>query len=103
MDGITALITVDYTLAFYIIQLHYMKCGSCRDRQAKHTCGRRIPMLDVDLTYEEKAMLADILGNTLSDLRMEIADTDRLDYRNMLKKQKDVIQKVIDAVLLSAR
>lgn len=59
-------------------------------------------MLDVDLTFEEKEMLTDILESTLSDLRMEIADTDRLDYRNMLKKQKDVLQKVIDAVLLSA-
>ena len=59
-------------------------------------------MLDVELTGEEREMLSDMLESALSDLRMEIADTDSYDFRIMLKKRKAVLQKVIDAILLSA-
>ena len=45
-------------------------------------------MIHLELTQEEKEMLIDILENDLSDLRMEIADTDSSDFREMLKKQK---------------
>ena len=40
-------------------------------------------------------MLAEVLENTHSDLRMEIADTDSKDYRDMLKRRKAVIAKVL--------
>mgnify|MGYP001574970778 CR=1 FL=1 len=55
-------------------------------------------MIHLELTHEEKEMLIDILGNDLSDLRMEIADTDSLEFREMLKKQKEVLKKVLEAL-----
>ena len=55
-------------------------------------------MIHLELTQEEKEMLIDILENDLSDLRMEIADTDSLDFREMLKKQKEVLKKVLETL-----
>ena len=55
-------------------------------------------MIPLELTQEEKEMLIDILENDLSDLRMEIADTDSLDFREMLKKQKEVLMKVLETL-----
>lgn len=43
-------------------------------------------MIQLDLTKEEKDILTEIMENGLSDLRMEITDTDSLDFREMLKK-----------------
>ena len=53
-------------------------------------------MIQLDLTKEEKDILTEILENDLSDLRMEITDTDSLDFREMLKKQKEVLTKVLE-------
>lgn len=53
-------------------------------------------MIQLDLTKEEKDILLDILENDLSDLRMEIADTDNMDFRETLKKQKEVLKKVLE-------
>ncbi len=53
-------------------------------------------MIRIDLTEEEKHLLLEILDNDLSDLRMEIADTDRLDYRNYLKRKKYVLIKILE-------
>jgi hypothetical protein len=55
-------------------------------------------MIHLELTQEEKEMLIDILENNLSDLRMEIADTDKMDFREMLKKQKAVLKKVLETL-----
>ena len=55
-------------------------------------------MIQLDLTKEEKDILTEILENDLSDLRMEIADTDSLDFREMLKKQKEVLMKVLETL-----
>jgi len=52
----------------------------------------------VDLSIEEKRILHGILESTLSDLRMEIADTDSQDFRDMLKKRKAVLQKLLEAL-----
>jgi hypothetical protein len=54
--------------------------------------------MQVDLTPEEERMLVEILESYLSDLRMEIADTDSKDFREMLKARKAVIVKVLDAL-----
>lgn len=54
--------------------------------------------MQVDLTPEEERMLVEILESTLSDLRMEIADTDSKDFREMLKDRKAVIVKVLEAL-----
>ncbi|MFN3531212.1 MAG: hypothetical protein ACK41Q_01655 [Candidatus Brocadia sp.] len=55
-------------------------------------------MISLDLTQEEKDILIGILENDLSDLRMEIADTDNMDFRETLKGQKGVLQKVLETL-----
>ena len=55
-------------------------------------------MLELDLTPEEVEILRRVLTNDLSDLRMEIADTDRLDFRDRLRERKAVLAKVLDAL-----
>ncbi len=55
-------------------------------------------MLDLDLTGDEIDELRHVLESYLSDLRMEIADTDSFDFRAMLKQRKQVITKVLDAL-----
>jgi hypothetical protein len=53
-------------------------------------------MTEVRLSQEEVLMLHQILDDDLSDLRMEIADTDRAEFREWLKRKKDIIQHVIE-------
>lgn len=55
-------------------------------------------MVALDLSDAEIAILAEILESTLSDLRMEIADTDSMDYREMLKQRKAVLTKALEAL-----
>jgi hypothetical protein len=55
-------------------------------------------MINLELTKEEKDILAMVLESYLSDLRMEIADTDSMDFRESLKKRKDVLKKVLEAL-----
>ena len=55
-------------------------------------------MIKLALTPDETEMLGDVLASELSDLRMEISHTDSMDYRDMLKTRKRVLQKVIDAI-----
>ena len=55
-------------------------------------------MLQIELTDEETEIMRGVLESYLSDLRMEIADTDRMDFRDGLKQRKQVIIKVLDAL-----
>jgi hypothetical protein len=55
-------------------------------------------MINLDLTKEENDILATVLESYLSDLRMEIADTDSMDFRESLKKRKDVLKKVLETL-----
>jgi hypothetical protein len=52
-------------------------------------------MMSFELSENEAGVLLEVLEHDLSDLRMEIAGTDRLDYRNMLREKKWVIRDVI--------
>lgn len=52
-------------------------------------------MITLDLSPEEADVLRTVLDSYLSDLRMELADTDRKDFRDMLKQRKGVIEKTI--------
>jgi hypothetical protein len=51
--------------------------------------------MQLNLTAEEAAMLNEILTSYLSDLRMEIADTENMEFRENLKKKEEFIKKVI--------
>lgn len=55
-------------------------------------------MIQLDLDKAEVRILRETIEAVLSDLRMEIADTDRLDYREMLKGRKQALNKVLEAL-----
>ena len=52
-------------------------------------------MVKIEFSSEEAEDLRAILENYLSDLRMEIVDTDSTDYREMLKKRRDFIARLV--------
>lgn len=52
-------------------------------------------MVSIDITEDEAKVLHTVIDSYLSDLRMEIADTDRKDFRDMLKQRKQVLIKVL--------
>jgi len=51
-------------------------------------------MAQLDLTGEEAAVLRQALESYLSDLRMEIADTEQMDYREELKRQEEILTRL---------
>jgi hypothetical protein len=53
-------------------------------------------MVKIELSAQEAQELSDILENELSDLRMEIVDTDSPDFRDGLKKRKELLTRVLD-------
>lgn len=55
-------------------------------------------MLVINLNQEEQEILRMVLESYLSDLRMEISDTDSWDFREHLKERKAVIIKVLDSL-----
>ena len=61
-------------------------------------------MAQITFTQEEAVTLRGVLSSYLSDLRMEIADTDSLQFREDLKRQEALLQKLLqrlDALLAS--
>lgn len=55
-------------------------------------------MLTLDLNPHELSILEHVLESYLSDLRMEIADTDRQAFRDRLKERKAVLIRVLEAI-----
>jgi len=53
--------------------------------------------MHLELTDDETKILQDVLECELSDLRMEIRHTDRLDFRNMLRQRAQVLKKLLGA------
>jgi hypothetical protein len=51
-------------------------------------------MLSLTLSAEERELLQDVLREAISDLRMEIADTDSHDYRAMLHHREDLLKQL---------
>ena len=56
----------------------------------------------LELTAEQAKTLANALEIYLSDLRMEIADTDNKDFRECLKTQKSVLTEILDTIRIPA-
>lgn len=52
-------------------------------------------MLELDLDISEREILSDVVETILADLRMEIGRTDRKEFREMLKKRKQVLLKTL--------
>ena len=55
-------------------------------------------MITLELSPDERDHLVEVLTTALSDLRMEIANTDSQDFREMLKSRKLALTKVLEAV-----
>lgn len=53
-------------------------------------------MIRLELTAEEANLLRDALAEACSDLGMEIAGTDLLDYRDRLKGKRDVLRAILE-------
>jgi len=52
-------------------------------------------MYMLTLTKEEVSILKDVLDEYLSDLRMEVADTDKQDFCNPPKKEEETIKEIL--------
>jgi hypothetical protein len=52
----------------------------------------------IELTTDEAGMLHSILENDLSDLRMEIANTDSQDFRDALKRREDLLRRLVSSL-----
>jgi hypothetical protein len=55
-------------------------------------------MIQLDLKKEEQDILIEVLDICISDLRMEIADTDKMDFRESLRQRKNVLKKVLESL-----
>lgn len=53
-------------------------------------------MVRLELTEPEVDVLKEVLEYALSELRMEIADTDRKDFREQLKAQKEALTGILE-------
>ena len=51
-------------------------------------------MIDLKLNNTERKVLSETLEKSLSQLRDEICHTDSFEYRDMLKKRKEVLIKI---------
>lgn len=52
-------------------------------------------MVQINLTTDEAVVLRKILNHYLSDLRMEVADTDAMNFRDNLKVEEGFITRVL--------
>ena len=52
-------------------------------------------MLQITLSDEEKSTLRDLLQCCLAEMRVEIHHTDDMDYKDMLKNRREVLNKIL--------
>ncbi|GAB4108643.1 MAG: hypothetical protein Kow001_06740 [Acidobacteriota bacterium] len=52
-------------------------------------------MVELRLDQEEAAILRQVLDSYLSDLRMEVANTDLLEFRERLKHEESVLKELL--------
>lgn len=52
-------------------------------------------MLQLELSDEEQELLVEVLKTSLTELRTEVAHTDRLAYRERLKGQEQSIKRIL--------
>lgn len=52
-------------------------------------------MPQISLSNDETATLRDVLQTYISDLRMEIAGTDAMDFREELKERESVLKRIL--------
>ncbi|MDD1717803.1 MAG: hypothetical protein LUO88_01890 [Methanoregulaceae archaeon] len=54
--------------------------------------------IQLTLTKTEASTLREVLESYLSDLRMEIVDTEQVEFREQLKEEETVLKKIIEAL-----
>jgi hypothetical protein len=64
-------------------------------RLSMSVMNRRSTVAQITLTQEEAATLRGVLNSYLSDLRMEIADTDSMQFREDLKREEGTLKKLL--------
>lgn len=52
-------------------------------------------MIRLELTTKEADILAKTLTSYISDLRMEVAGTEAMDFREVLKEEEAVLKKIL--------
>lgn len=57
-------------------------------------------MLQISLDQEELVTLRDLLQCCLSELRSEIHHTDDMDFKDMLKNRKMVLEKILSELMV---
>jgi len=57
--------------------------------------------IEINISEFEREEIIGLLEECLSDLKMEIADTDLMEFRAKLKDKKDIIQKFMDSLIKS--
>ena len=55
-------------------------------------------MFQLNMTDEERTLLSELLDVAISEIRMEIADTDRREYREFLKNREVLMKKMLREV-----
>lgn len=55
-------------------------------------------MIHLNLSDEQQELLVNLLEICLSDLRMEIAGTDRIDFKQSLQDRKHLLVEVLNAL-----
>lgn len=53
-------------------------------------------MSTIGLTPKEQQLLQELLESALSDLRVEIVSTDRIDYKEALKERKHLMADILE-------
>jgi hypothetical protein len=54
--------------------------------------------IEFNISEEEVADIISVLGDLLSDLKMEISDTDTMNFRTRLKIRKMLIEKILESL-----
>jgi len=57
---------------------------------------KEINMSTLELSLNEHQLLQDVLESALSDLRVEIVSTDRIDFKEALKKRKQLMMDMLE-------
>ena len=53
-------------------------------------------MIRLELTEQERGVLAEAIESHISDLRLEISDTNIMDYREMLKANIEILRNIVE-------
>jgi len=56
-------------------------------------------MVQLEITEDERQILLQVLEACISDLRVEIAGTDNINFKDMLKQRKEIMLKLQRALV----